>query len=140
MDLSSARSLVRLLESQDALTESCRENHLHQTQDAPLPATGQALWRQSIPSGEPVALPVLYLLQYFGRVDLFMVADAQTIAKRLEKRWNQVGVVSALVATMAVTMNVVSTRELGDERKQLGEVFIVVNTRLSHQKCAAVGG
>ena len=46
--------------------------------------------------------------------DLFMVADPKDIANRLEKRWNNVGVVAALVATMASTILVTDTSRDGN--------------------------
>lgn len=42
-----------------------------------------------------------------------MVADPKDIASRLEKRWNNVGVVAALVATMASTILVTETNSTG---------------------------
>jgi len=52
--------------------------------------------------------------------DLFMVADAKDIAKHLMDRWNNVGVVAALSASMAVTMDVLDSSDYtgGDERPE----------------------
>jgi len=58
--------------------------------------------------------------------DLFMVAEAKDIAQHLMDRWNNVGVVAALCATMAVTMDVLDSSDYtGDERPQ-AEVFAAV--------------
>jgi Ca2+-binding EF-hand superfamily protein len=58
--------------------------------------------------------------------DLFMVAEAKDIAQHLMDRWNNVGVVAALCATMAVTLDVLDSSDYtGDERPQ-AEVFAAV--------------
>jgi len=57
-----------------------------------------------------------------------MVAEAKDIAQHLMDRWNNVGVVAALCATMAVTMDVLDSSDYtGDERPQ-AEVFAAVPT------------
>jgi len=58
--------------------------------------------------------------------DLFMVAEAKDIAQHLMERWNNVGVVAALCATMALTMDVLDSSDYtGDERPQ-AKVFAAV--------------
>ena len=58
--------------------------------------------------------------------DLFMVAEAKDIAKHLMDRWNNVGVVAALSASMAVTMDVLDSSDYtGDERPQ-AKIFAAV--------------
>merc|ERR1711865_886259 len=55
--------------------------------------------------------------------DLFMVAEAKDIAQHLMDRWNNVGVVAALCATMAVTMDVLDTSEYSEDDRPQAEVF-----------------
>jgi len=58
--------------------------------------------------------------------DLFMVAEAKDIAQHLMDRWNNVGVVAALCATMAVTMDVLDTSEYSEDDRPQAEVFAAV--------------